>query len=537
MVIIMKNSFINIIREPDSVLFQYDDSTIRFEEVDSREEQVSKVTFSVVGNALRVTVWPSSKPVKRVKLRWRGDLSDVLTVYGDDYARLMTTVPWHGLLPHIQMPWYFHAYDGERLTSYGVKTGPNAFCFFQCDDFGITMWIDMRNGGKAAVLREPLDACDVVCSEGEAGENPFRSAEKFCRMMCDSPVLLSKPLFGVNNWYWAYGNISHDTIMTETDQLMDMCRDAVEKPYMILDDGWQMNRFKAKGGSYNGGPWDRPNANFSSMAETAAAINDKGAHAGIWFRPLLTCTQVPEEATSPAVYKGSGFLLDPTHPYTLEKAASDTAMIRSWGYDLIKHDFTTYDTLNTTPNPDGDWQFYDNSVTNCQMLKRLYRTIQDAAGGAAVIGCNTINHLVAGIHAVQRSGGDTSGRHFEISRMYGVKSMLRQPQNRAFFHVDPDCAAFTDSVNHGLNLDFLEMAAITGVVTLASVTPGCLTPDEMTRIRKIYKIASEGGRGAIPEKWVGQNAPSHFVTEDSEKFAYDWYRVYDGVRTFYSWYK
>jgi len=58
MVITMKNSFINIIREPDSVLFQYDDSTIRFEEADSKEEQVSKVTFAVVENALRVTVWP-----------------------------------------------------------------------------------------------------------------------------------------------------------------------------------------------------------------------------------------------------------------------------------------------------------------------------------------------------------------------------------------------------------------------------------------------------------------------------------------------
>ena len=533
----MKNSFINIVREPDSVLFQYDDSGIRFEEPDSREEQVSKITFAIVRNTLRVTLYPSPKPVKRIKLRWRGDLSDVILVYGDDFERYLNKIPWRGVTPELIMPWYFHAYDGERLTSYGVKTSPNAFCHFQLDAFGITMWIDVRSGGQGARLTEPLDICDVICDAGCAGENPFRSAEKFCAAMCENPVLLKTPLFGVNNWYWAYGNISHETVMTETDQLMDLCRDAVKKPYMIIDEGWQMNRFTSKSGSYNGGPWYGPNYKFKNMTETAEAIHAKGAYAGIWYRPLLTSVSIPADAYSPAAYKGNGFLLDPTHPYTLEKTAEDISRLRSWGYDLIKHDFTAHDTLGAVPNPDGAWSFYDNSVTNCAMLKKLYRTIQEAAGDAVVIGCSTVNHLAAGIHAVQRAGGDTSGRNFEITRLNGIKSMVRQPQNGRFFALDPDCAAFTDKTDTSLNLDFLEMAAVTGVVTIASVTPGILKPDEIKRIREIYRIASEGGRGAIPEKWVGVNNPSHFVTPDGERFAYDWYRGYDGVRSFYSWMK
>lgn len=531
----MKKSYINIVREPDDVLFRYDDSGIRFEEPDSREEQVSRVGFEVIGDALRVRLYPSEKAYRHVRIRWNGDLSDVTNVYGDDWARYINETPWSGVTPQAILPWYVHAYDGERLSSFGVKTGPDAFCAFSLDQYGITLWIDVKNGGAGVVLSEPLDVCDIICDEGIIGEDPFVSAEKFCARMCEKPVALDQPLFGVNNWYWAYGNISHDSIMVETDQLMDMCRDTTAKPYMILDDGWQVNRFKSKTGSYNGGPWDRPNEKFTDMAETAAAINEKGAHAGIWFRPLLTCVSAPDDATSPYAYKGSGFLLDPTHPWTLEKVASDTAMIAGWGYKLLKHDFTTYDSLGNAPGGEGNWHFYDKSVTNCTMLKRLYKTIQDASNGAVIIGCNTINHLTAGIYAVQRSGGDTSGRSFEITRRNGVKSMVRQPQNKTFFAVDPDCAAFTDRVDHDLNLDFLEMAAVTGVVTLASVTPGSLTPDEMKRIRAIYKIASEGGLGATPEKWVGVNQPSHFITPDGKRFAYDWFRGYNGSRRFYSW--
>ena len=65
-----------------------------------------------------------------------------------------------------------------------------------------------------------------------------------------------------------------------------------------------------------------------------------------------------------------------------EKVAEDTARIRSWGYDLIKHDFTTFDNFGYPPHEDGDWHFYDRTVTNAQMILKLYKTIQKAAGGA-----------------------------------------------------------------------------------------------------------------------------------------------------------
>jgi alpha-galactosidase len=168
-------------------------------------------------------------------------------------------------------------------------------------------------------------------------------------------------------------------------------------------------------------------------------------------------------------------------------------------------------------------------------MRELYRLIEDAAGGATVLGCSTYGHLAAGIHAIQRVGADTSGRNFEVTRACGVGTFVRLPQNGTFFAHDPDCAAITAKVSHGRNLDFLEAAALSGAVTIASVTPRTLTTEEMGRIRGIFKTASQGGLGAIPADWLGHQEPAVFETEDGRRFSFDWYSDYRGVRQFYSW--
>ena len=536
----MKHAYIDLCREPDYVLFQYADSGVRFEEPDSREEQSSRIDCTVKDGALAVTLYPSERPFRRVKLRWDGDLSSGLLCLGDGWERtgLSTAMEsegmWTGIEPRRVMPWYFHLYDGAALHSFGVKTGPAVLAWFECDVQGITLWLDARSGGAPVELLEPLLACEVISREGKDGEVPYRAAEDFCRRMCPRPNLPTEPVFGVNNWYWAYGEITHDSVMTETDYLMEMAADAVTRPYMIIDDGWQQNRYSNRNGSYNGGPWDKTNGGFPSMEATADAIHARGAKAGIWMRPLLTCLPVPADTVG--IRKASGgTILDPSHPWVLEQVTKDVSLLRSWGYDLIKHDFTTMDTIfrpkDTTPLP----AFYDKHHPTAYIMRELYRTIERAAGGAVVIGCNTFGHLAAGIHAVQRVGDDTSGNNFEVTRGDGVATLSRLPQNGTFFSHDPDCAAFTAKVSQERNLDFLEAAAVTGATTLASVTPGILTKESMARIRSIYKTASAGGLGAIPTDWLGHNEPSVFETADGRRFAYNWYGDYHGVRRYYVW--
>ena len=83
----MKHSYIDLLREPDTVLFQYEDSPLRFEEPDSREEQKDKIEYIVADGCGQVIFYPTVRALKRVKLRWRGDMSDCIMVMGDAYAR------------------------------------------------------------------------------------------------------------------------------------------------------------------------------------------------------------------------------------------------------------------------------------------------------------------------------------------------------------------------------------------------------------------------------------------------------------------
>ena len=109
----MRHSFIDLLREPDSVLFQYEDSDIRFEEPNCREEQNSRIEYIVKDGRGDVILYPSSKPVKRVKLRWRGDMSDVLLVMGDDYDRGMGNIKWPAVFDALDEVGYQGVYNFE----------------------------------------------------------------------------------------------------------------------------------------------------------------------------------------------------------------------------------------------------------------------------------------------------------------------------------------------------------------------------------------------------------------------------------------
>lgn len=530
-------NFIDLIRLPDNVKLQAEDTPIRFEE--SGVNEADALDFKIEKNSLHIYLLPTDRKIKRIRLRFRGDMGGICSVFGDGVERCWDNeLCWWAMTPERIIPWNFAATDGLTTHCYGAKTGCNSFVFWQCDRSGITLWLDVRNGVGGISPKEPLLCAEIICREGKEGEAPFFAYRDFCGKMCEKPNLPDTPVFGFNNWYWSYGVTDEATFLGEADDLGAICQGLPHRPFLVMDDGWQINHTgpNPRGAIFNGGPWDKSNERFPDMVKMAASVKEKGCRPGLWFRPLQTMSHVPFEASYLSPYEKKGFILDPSHPFSLEKISEDVSRIVSWGYELIKHDFTTLDLFGLHYREQMPQHFYDTTLTNAQIVKNLFRTIQDAARSALVIGCNTINHLAAGIHQIQRISGDTSGNNFEVTRRDGIHSMMRLPQNNRFFMIDPDCAAFTEKVSHEMNLDFMEAMAISGTTVFASVTPGILKEKDRARMADIFKLAAtvKPEELAILADWHRTCTPSEFFFRGKNRI-FDWYREYDGVRQFYTW--
>ncbi len=535
----MNNLFPSVLVSPDSVMGATEKTPFRFEE-EGKNECAVKYDYIVQNDCAKIIIYPSGSPIKYLKLRFSADLSFVDKVLGDQWERcgLNSYVEWRSVMANRVLPWYCVLKGGDVTACYGVKTGANCFAFWQVDTHGITLFLNLKSGEDGTDINEPLLACEVVQMVSE-NQDCYDVVNSFCAKMCDNPVMPKTPIFGVNNWYWAYGDITAKTVREEADCLSQLCKDTINKPYLIIDDGWQYSRNTLT--TYNGGPWVA-NDKFVDMQKLAKDLDAKGVKGGLWFRPLLTQDKVLEEcilSTNP-----NGVILDPTHPLTIEKVVNDVQNIRSWGYSLIKHDFTVMDIFggmglsaekHSYSFCTGKRSFFDKTKTTATVAKELYQAIQNAFGDGEVIGCNAFGHLTAGIHSIQRVGCDNSGNSFEWTRRDGVNSMMRLPQNENFFMIDPDCAVFTNKVGVQANLDFLKMCAITGVTAFASIQPNLLTDKDLTAISDIFKIADTNKKRYTIKNYDKNANPERFLSCDGQELAFDWDRHFNGSRVVVDW--
>lgn len=501
---------------------------------------VCDVEFQKNGEALEVILTETKLPVKRIRVRWQGDFSEIKRVLGDSPGVERGDLAWLPVMPEKVWTWYLQCFDGQHTHGYGVMTGCNSFCFWQLDREGITLTLDVRNGGDGVLIRKPLLCATVVERQGQDGENAFAACKAFCTMMCPNPNLPTRPIFGTNNWYYAYGKITRDSVLTDADLAAELCRDTVHRPYVVIDDGWQVAHEGKHNDIYNGGPFFSA-GKFGDMESLAVKMKEKGCEPGIWIRPLLTKDSFPEHLYHPrGLGEGGGRFLDPSKEDVLQYVKALVERIRSYGYKMVKYDFTAPDML--TANifdeiylveriTDDGWHFDDRSLTNAQIIKNLYSTIQDAAGDMMVIGCNTYNHLSAGIHQIQRSGLDTSGYAWEKTRRMGINSLaFRLPQNGTFFITDPDCAAITEHCSVEMNLRFFEACAMSGTSQFISVTPGLLTSEQTKRLQQAFLV---GDRGCTmePLDWMDTSCPAEYLSM-GQKHTFRWQDISQGVRAF-----
>ncbi|WP_353948990.1 hypothetical protein ABNN70_05385 [Sporolactobacillus sp. Y61] len=488
-----------------------------------------------------VFVTASKASVKYLKLRWNTvKLSKSAKFLGDEWERAYGYMGFRGMIPNRIMPWYFLMSEDNKTSGYGVMVQPSAMCFWQIDTSGVTLFLDLRNGGSGVALQgRKLKAATIIARSYE-NVSSFEAAQSFCRDMCPSPLLPDFPVYGSNNWYYAYGNSSEEEILSDTDYVLRVTHGTDNPPFMVIDDCWQEHH---RLNEYNGGPWTRGNDKFPDMAGLAEKLREKGVRPGIWVRLLLNEDQkIPEEWRSPL-----NGCLDPTHPEALEYIKADVQRMCAWGYRLIKHDFSTFDLFNrwgfemnplVTEESKQGWHFHDRSKTNAEVVKMLYGAILKAARPyrAIILGCNTIGHLGAGLMHLNRVGDDTSGRNWERTRQIGINALaFRLPQHNTFYAIDADCVGIAGPVKWSFNKQWADLLAKSGTALFISAKPNLLNDHDEEELRQTLVSASKQDHHYVPIDWEETDCPE--VWADGEhSVQYHWYEEgglsfkYDAIR-------
>lgn len=479
---------------------------------------------------LAIFLTAQTSKVKWIKLRWNNLSWDKnVRFLGDAWERGYGDMEWKGMNPNRFMPWYFCAKSEAKSICYGVKVRPSAMCFWQVDSLGMTLFLDVRCGGSGVNLKgRVIKLADVITCE-MSDCTSFEAMQEFCGQMCEDPILPKYPVYGSNNWYYAYGKSSESEILADCDYILNLTKDIENKPYMVIDDCWQEHH---RLNEYNGGPWTKGNEKFPDMKALADKLVQKGVRPGIWVRLLLN----EDENIKNEWRLSHNNCIDPTNPEALNYIKEDIKRICNWGYTLIKHDFSTFDLfgkwgfqMSPLVTDDG-WHFYDDSLTSAEVVKLLYKAILDASveasnGETLILGCNTIGHLGAGYMHINRTGDDTSGVDWERTRFMGVNTLaFRLPQHGKFYEIDADCVGIDGGISWSMNKQWADVLAQSGTPLFISVRPNILDETEKQELHEILKVASKQEHHVIPVDWEETTCPERWQDKDHDiDCKYQWF--------------
>ncbi len=90
-----------------------------------------------------------------------------------------------------------------------------------------------------------------------------------CRTMCARASRPIVPIYGANDWDYSYGQSTAETILRDTEFIVELSPSGGARPFSVIDGGWS-----------NG------TAAWPDMGKLADEIKQRTARPGIWIRPL-----------------------------------------------------------------------------------------------------------------------------------------------------------------------------------------------------------------------------------------------------------
>lgn len=321
-------------------------------------------------------------------------------------------------------------------------------------------------------------------------------------------------MVGMLDWYFTYGKAIDRLFVEEAALFARLVEGCGVRAFALVDAGW------ARG---DRGCWHDDQTvsheDFGDIRQVAVQERALGLVPGIWTRVLCTHPDDPEEVRLPRDCK----FLDPSLPQNLERIARLVRLFRSWGYDVIKHDFTTCDIFGRwgfdmgNVLTDEGWSFRDNSRTTAEVILGLYEAIRRGCGDDGIImGCNTVSHLSAGLVEYCRVGDD-SGNNLERALEYGLNPLaFRLPQHNTFYAADPDCISNLEEIPWKYNRQFIGLVAESGAPLQLSTRLGGISDEQREAFREAFRIIGRGKRPVVePLDWMERPDPVRWRIGDA----------------------
>lgn len=491
-----------------------------------------QISLRVTGDVVSLFVSAPHRELEFIQCTWKESTSTSSKYLADHWERSYGDLSWESLSSSRRSPWYMLISDGIQTQAFGVKTGANTICSWQASTDKLELILDTNSGGSGVLLGErTLHAADIITTENQPGENPYHTDIRFCKMMCDQPKLPEKPVYGINDWYFAYGNNSRGLILEHTSMMSDLVTNWDNPPFSVIDMGWSVKPLKRSGDCCWGDDFTRGNENFGDMSTMAHQIKQHGMRPGIWTRPLLANANDKPSfliPIRPDQKDQKERFLDPTIPENLQRISTTIRLYNTWGYHLVKHDYTSYDffgrwgfEMNEAMTAPG-WHFRDRSITNAEIILFLYRTIRAASLDMYLIGCNTFSHLSAGIFEINRIGDDTSGNEWARTLKMGVNTLgFRLPQHNTFYAADGDCVGLTTKIPWDKNKQWLRLLAESSAPLFISAQPEAMEDEQKKYIKKSFAVASTVQSLAEPLDWMNNPRPREWLL-NGKRIDFDW---------------
>lgn len=510
----------SILRYPSAVSAIVNNKTVQLNSTDKQNWVFENLQVKIIKtkDGLSVEMNAPGYILFEVQLFWIYPQKSPVQILNDHWERTYGDVSWHAPREEEHLPWYFMEMDGKTTNGFGVKTGTHSFAYWQIDSRGIGLILDTRSGGGGVALNNrTLMAAEIVTRTGLPEETPFRALQQFCRQMCRQPRMPKAPVYGINDWYFSYGNNSEKLIIEHTQLLVNQTGGLSNRPFSVIDAGWFETRPERPGDCCWGDNMHTPNKKFGDMGKLAASIREIGMRPGIWTRPLCASYKDASSVLLPDIegrVSAKEPVLDPSIPENLERIKSYFKLYQQWSYEMVKFDFTSFDIfgkwgfqMNRSMSA-PDWKMQDNTRTNAEIVLNLYRSIREAAGNMYIIGCNTISHLSAGLFELNRIGDDTSGNEWARTRKMGVNTLaFRAAQHGTFYAADADCVGLTNKVPWQKNRQWMQLLAESGTPLFISAQPDATGPEQKEFIKKCFATASKASPVAEPLDWIENPFP------------------------------